>query len=165
MLSSSQLLPFHMIANAQPAGQPQRQDRPLGKQGAAVKRPATMITFKRPAISKIPIKLKDKIAAPPLFKRPAQAKVRAPSQPKTVPSGIKRAAKALLSVKKNGGVMKAKCKYEQNPRVRRPQRVSPALMAEYNDYAEYQASFGVAAESYESFARSQSAEQRNILAS
>jgi hypothetical protein len=38
-------------------------------------------------------------------------------------------------------------------------------MAEYNDYAEYQASFGVAAESYESFARSQSAEQRNILAS
>jgi hypothetical protein len=65
------------------------------------------------AVSKMPCQFQDKIASQPVFKRPAQAKVRASSKPKTDPSGLKTAGKVLSSVKKNGGASKVKYKYEQ----------------------------------------------------
>jgi hypothetical protein len=69
------------------------------------------------AVSKMPCQFQDKIASQPVFKRPAQAKVRASSKPKTDPSGLKTAGKVLSSVKKNGGASKVKYSYEHNQRV------------------------------------------------
>jgi hypothetical protein len=107
-------------------------------------------------VSKMPSQYKDKIAAQPIFKRPAQAKVRAPSKSKTAPSVLKTTGKVRPSVKKNGGATKVKYKYEQDQRVRRANRVTwdaGVLLSRIDETNMLDDSNRVPAESYESFAR------------